>query len=424
MNARVPAVVMATILLAGLVVSACVPPGPTPEEIAAQEKAYRDSVKKANMRYCMKHLSFATEYYKNKAWDDALKNYKRLFDYMCVDEESAQDVYVYMANCYRELGHPDSALMFYDEGLSLIPDNHYLWDSKLFTLKTMGADEQLLETKAAMLERFPEEMELAEDLADGYLEWERWDDVITLADRILAADPTNTNVSNMKRQAIEAKGGDPIDFVRENYEKNPANVSNAQEYATLLRERGEVSTAIGVLEGILNVSPGLSRVMKDLVEAYKETGRNRDLISTLMKLNAMDPDDIRLFFDITEAYIADAQFKSALTWAEKAIKLDRSNGQGYANRAEVYEAIANSCTGAAPDFSDKLVFLMAYEDYLTARDKGYSRAASKIEFLEGARIPQKGDWFFNKDDFVVKGKASPKKECYSWINRTVIAPKD
>jgi tetratricopeptide (TPR) repeat protein len=343
---------------------------------------------------------------------------------MCVDEESAQDVYVFMGNCYRELGYADSAIMFYDEGLTLIPDNRYLWDNKLFTLKTMGDDEAVIACKATMLERFPDDMELAEELVDDYLVWERWDDVIRLADQILDVNPGNANVSNMKRQAIEALGGDPIDFVRENYEKNPGNVPNAQEYAGLLRERGETTSAIAVLEGILKVSPGLSRVMKDLVEAYKETGQNRDLINTLMKLNGMDPGDIRLYFDITEAYIADGQFKSAMSWAEKAINLDSKSGQAYANRGAVYEAVANACTGATADFSDKLVFMMAYEDYLSAKQNGYAKANSKVDFLAEARIPQKGDWFFNKDDYVVKGKAAPKKECYNWLNRTVTAPKD
>ena len=64
-----------------MVISACMPPQATAEELAAMEKARKDSVRKANSRYCMKHLSFATEYYKNKAYTDALYNYNKLFEY-------------------------------------------------------------------------------------------------------------------------------------------------------------------------------------------------------------------------------------------------------------------------------------------------------------------------------------------------------
>ena len=53
---------------------------------------------------------------------------------------------------------------------------------------------------------------------------------------------------------------------------------------------------------------------------------------------------------------------------------------------------------------------MAYEDYTKARDLKYSKVQSKIDFLGEARIPQKGDWFFYRDDYVDKdGYASPRR---------------
>ena len=121
---------------------------------------------------------------------------------------------------------------------------------------------------------------------------------------------------------------------------------------------------------------------------------------------------------MTSAYIADGQLKSAMTWAGKAIKMDNSNGQAYANRASVYEAVATQCTGSVPDFDDKLVFLMAYEDYTSAKSKGYGKAANKLEFLKEARIPQGGDWFFNRDAYVKSGKAKPKKAETSVVSNT------
>ena len=237
MRARISAIIIVTVMLMGLVVSACVPPGPTPEELAAVEKARIDSIRKANMRYCMKHLSFATEYYKNKAWADALTNYKRLFDYMCVDEEMARDVYVFMANCYRELGHPDSAIIYFDEGIGMIPDYRYLWESKIFTLKTMDDDEGVISTKEAMFAQFPEDLSIAEELLEDYLTWDRYEEVLELAGKILEQTPDNENVSNILLQAYEALDLDPIEFLKTKYEKDPSNVSAAQDYARVLRER-------------------------------------------------------------------------------------------------------------------------------------------------------------------------------------------
>lgn len=423
MKSRFVSIFIMGIMLFTMVISACMPPQATAEELAAMEKARKDSIRKANSRYCMKHLSFATEYYKNKAYSDAIYNYHKLFEYECVDDQMAQNVYVYLGNCYREQENLDSAVIYYDEGLAIIPDNKYLWESKLFALNMMGDDEVIMQTKIDMFTQFPDNYELGEEIAEDFIVNGMYEEAKAMAETLLKSNPDNKNLTNIIREAVEATGGDVIGFLKSEYENNPDNISNAQEYGRELRAAGETSTAITVFEGILKLSPGMTNIMKDLVQTYGEIGKTKDVITMLKKLNTANPDDIRIYFDMTEAYIADDQLKSAMTWAAKALNMDSNNGQAYANRAAVYEAVAINCTGSVPDFDDKLVFMMAYEDYNTAKAKGYFKATKKIDFLKEARIPQSGDWFFSKDDYVKGGKAAPKKECYSWLKRSVTAPK-
>lgn len=423
MKLKAVSIITMGIMLFTMVLSACMPPAATAEELAAMEKARKDSVRKANSRYCMKHLSFATEYYKNKAYPDALYNYKKLFEYECVDEQMAPNVYVYMGNSYRELDHLDTAMIYYDEGLAIIPQNKYLWENKLFTLKMLDDEDALLQGKVDMYAQFPDDAILGEEIAEDYIRFSMYPEAIEIAEGLLVNNPDNKNLRNIIREAIEAQGGDVRGFVEEEYKNNPSNISNAQDYVRVLRDAGENETAIKVLEGILTVSPGMTNIMKDLVEAYRELGQTKTVISWLKKLNTANPEDVRIYFDMTQAYIEDGQLKSAMTWAGKAIKMDSQNGQAYANRASVYEAVGQSCAGSVPDFDDKLVFMMAYEDYVTAKSKGYFKATNKIDFLKEARIPQSGDWFFNRDEYVKGGKAKPNKECYSWLKRSVNAPK-
>ncbi len=423
MRSRSVSVLVMGIMLFTMVISACLPPQATPEELAALEKARKDSVRKANSRYCMKHLSFATEYYKNKAYEDALFNYHKLFEYECVDEQMAVNVYVYMGNSYRALDSLDAALSTYDAGLSIIPANRSLWENKLYVLKMTGDDELIMQTKLDMFAQFPDDAELGEEIAEDYVANGMYEEAQSMAEALLVTNPDNKNLSNIIREAVEARGGDVIGFLKKEYENNPDNISNAQEYGQELLAVGETSTAISVLEGVLKISPGMTNIIKTLVRAYGEIGQTKNVIILLKKLNTANPDDIRVYFAMTEAYIADGQFKSAMTWAGKALKMDKNNGQAYANRASVYEAVAMECTNSVPNFDDKLVFLMAYEDYKTAKAKGWHKASNKIDFLKEARIPQSGDWFFNKDDYVKGGKAKPKKACYSWLNRSVVAPK-
>ena len=411
------------IMLFTMVISACMPPQATAEELAAMEKARKDSVRKANARYCMKHLSFATEYYKNKAYLDAINNYNKLFEYECVDEQMAENVYVYIANSYRELNSLDTALMFYNEGLAIIPDNEYLWDNKIFLLKMLGDNEAVLGTKMAKYEQFPTDSILALEITENYLAKGMYDEARALAEKLQLTDPQNKDLANIIYLCVESTGGDVLGLLKSKYEENPSDISNAKLYANELSNAGETALAISIYEGILKVSPELTDVMNWLVDAFGKIGDTKKLIDILKMLNTAQPDDIKVYFQMTEAHISDSQLKSAMAWAGKALTLDKNNGQAFANRGAVYEAAAIKCTGAVPDFDDKLVFLMAYEDYKTAKDNGYYKVSNKIDFLKEARIPQSGDWFFNRDDYVKAGKATPKKECYAWLNRSVTAPK-
>lgn len=424
MRSKTVSIALMAIMLFTMVISACMPPQATPEELAAMEKARKDSIRKANSRFCMKHLSFATEYYKNKSYEDALYNYHKLFDYECVDETMAPNVYVYMGNSYRELDNLDSALIYYDEGLSIIPENKYLWESKIFTLEMVGDDDAILQAKVDMFGIFPDDLELGEEIAEDYVAAGMYEEAKAMAEGLQLKDPENRNLANIIREAVVATGGDVIAILKERYDENPEDIPNAQEYGIELLAMGETDSAIDVLEGVLKLKPEMTNIVRQLVQAYRELGQTKDVISMLKKLNTANPEDIRIYFDMTEAYIEDGQLKTAMSWANKAIGMDRNNGQAYANRASVYEAVGGSCTSATPDFDDKLVFMMAYEDYNTAKSKGYHRATKKIDFLKEARIPQSGDWFFNRDEYVKSGKAKPKKDCYEWLNRSVTAPKN
>ncbi len=423
MKSRPISILIMGITLLTMVISACMPPQATAEELAAIEKTRLDSVRKANSRYCMKHLSFATEYYKNKGYEDALFNYHKLFEYECVDEQMAVNVYVYMGNSYRALDSLDAAIATYDEGLGILPDNKSLWENKLYVLKMIGDDDLIMQTKLDMFAQFPENVDLGEEIIEDYILNDMYDEGLALVEALLQNDSENSNLMSMKRQIVESMGGDVLGFLKTEYENNPDNIANARDYARALREGGETILAIPVYESILKIAPDMINIMKELVQAYGEEGQTKAVINWLKKVNTQNPDDIRIYFDMTDAYIMDGQLKSAMTWAGKAIRMDSNNGQAYANRAAVIEAVAMECSGSVPDFDDKLVFLMAYEDYTTAKTKGYHKVTNKLEFLKDARIPQSGDWFFNKDDYVKAGKAKPKKACYTWLKRSVNVPK-
>jgi len=424
MKGRIWTVVTLGLILIGMVLSSCQPPSAmSEEEMAMRQKAHRDSMKKANMQQCMKFLSFATEYYKNKNYEDALRNYSKLFDLECVDEELARDVYVFVGNSYRELNQPDSALYYYDQGLAYLPADNYLRQSKIYTLKTLGDTEAVLVEKAAQLKYHPDDMALAEELVDDYLQNKHYEDAKALAQQILMTQPSNRNVQNILRESMVALGEDIFGMIKARYEEDPTNLQYANEYVGVLLERNMTTEATVVLEEEWKNNPENEGIMRRLVDVYNSSSNTAKSVGVLQKLIKIKPNDSEYAYQLTEGLIATGDRKGALAQAENLVKSYPKDGRAYANRAKVYEEIGNACTGAVPDFNDKLVFLMAYEDYIKAKEFKYSKIQNKIDFLGEARIPQKGDWFFYGDDYVDKqGFASPKKDCYNWITRKLKAP--
>lgn len=412
------------LIVIGMVLSSCQPPSAmSEEEMAIRQKAYRDSMKKANMHECMKFLSFATEYYKNKNYDDALRNYRKLFDLQCVDEELARDVYVFVGNSFREMNEPDSALYYYDQGLAYLPADNYLRQSKIYTLKMLGNTNAVLAEKAEQLKYHPDDMQLAEELVDEYLQNKRYEEAKALAQKILVTVPGNRNVQNILREAMVALGEDIFDMVKARYDEDQTNLQYANEYVGVLIERNMTAEATLVLEQEMENNPDNENIMRRLVEVYNTSGNSAKTVGVLQKLIKLKPNEMEYGYQLTDGFLATGNRKGALAQAENIVKNNPKDGRAYANRAKVYEEIGNNCTGAVPDFSDKLVYLMAYEDYTKAKELKYSKVQSKIDFLGEARIPQKGDWFFYRDDFVNKqGFAFPKKECYNWLTRKVQAP--
>ena len=65
---------------------------------------------------------------------------------------------------------------------------------------------------------------------------------------------------------------------------------------------------------------------------------------------------------------------------------------------------------------NKIVFEIAWEDYLSAAESGYVRAKSRADFLYENNITTTSDWFMISE---TGDQLMPKGECYSWINRSI-----
>jgi tetratricopeptide (TPR) repeat protein len=410
---------LVSIVAAFMLSQGCVPPQQEEPEEQAQ---LTEAEKRRRDRDCAIALSNGWEYYKNREFASAIRNYHRLVDLGC-GEEYASDLYLYFGRAYLELSNLDSAVWAYRQGLRYLPDNTDLLKNIAYAMGRQGDVDQQINYLYQITDNDLSDTEVLSDLADLLRKDERWDDLISVLQQWKNAEPDNARVQSDLIAAFEAAGRDPLQFMRDRWISSPENAQWGIDYARKLIEDSNYTEAITVLESVIQrhaTNVAAYRLLANTALDNDEVDRAIEAYEGLYQLNRTDPDTP---IELSKAYIRKSAYPKALEWAETALRISGQSGEAYYNRGELYYNAADECTLGREDgvsvFADKLVFNMAYEDYIAAFNKGYRQSRKKADFLEKNLIPTKGDWFLqepNTRNFSANG------ECYSWITRTITRP--
>jgi len=409
--------------LAVLVSLGCQPPEMTPEERKAYEdsvaQAKKDSILKANLAECEFKLSNGYEYYKQRNWDRAIDNYEDVRELGC-GEKMAENLYLYLGNAYREVDNADSAIAVYREGLEYLPDNIYLWQNLAYMYKITNQTTQQIEAQENVVRLDSSNVEHLMDLADLYFQTNQYNNQIQILNKILEVDPDNTVAQSSLITAMKKAGKDPITVLQNRWANNPNNATYGTEYGEELFNRGKFEKAVTVLGKVTDLDPENLRAWSLLAQSYENLEEYRSAIEAYQGILEIDPNRKDVIRDVSRLYVELGEFQRAMDWAERCINTGSENGMGYAARGSVYENLAAECSQGKPDFNDKLVYQMAYEDYQQAVSMGYGQVKARIDYLENF-IPSKGDWFFHEGE---GPEFAPGKDCYNWIDRTVTRPSE
>lgn len=416
--------ITATRLLASLgmiaaimIVQMCVPPPPSEEEAALTEAEL-----KRRERDCLIALSNAWEYYKNREFDSSIRNYRRLVDLGC-GEENAQEVYIYFGRAYIELGNLDSAVWAFKQGLRYLPEDKNLLENIAYALGRLGNIDEQIYYYERYVEVDPSNVEVFTTLTDLLRQEGRYDDLIAALSRWLEVEPNNPRVQTDLIAAYEIAGKDPLTFMRQRWEDNPSNAQWGIDYATKLVGNLEYALAYRVLEGVIQRTPTARGAYELLANAALDEGDVDRAISALERLFELDRTGEEAALELARAFLRKGEYPRALEWAETALEVSTNGGEALYVRAEIYYTAADDCVSGhesgAPNFQDKLVFQMACDDYKAAVDKGYRRARTRADFLDKNLIPNKGDWFLQQAGIRL---FKPQGDCYSWITRNVRRP--
>jgi tetratricopeptide (TPR) repeat protein len=373
-------------------------------------------------RDCLIALSNAWEYYKNNEFESSLRNYRKLVNLGC-GEENAKEVYLYFGRAYLEVGKLDSAIWAFKQGLRYLPDDANLLETLAYGLGRANNTEEQTYYLTRLIEVDSTRTEAFENLVDLLWQQEQYNELIHYLQSWLEVEPNSSRAQTDLIRAYDMAGRDPLDYMEQRCRDNPDKPQWCLDFAGKLIENGDYIRAYRELEGVIQRSPMTRSAYQLLAGAALDNADIDRAISAFERLFQLDRTNSTPALELTRAYLRKGEFQQALEWAETGLRVATNAGEALYVRAEVYfdaaELCVNNHESGVANFHDKLVYQMAYEDYKAAVDKGYRRAMTRADFLEKNLIHTKGDWFLqdpNKQIF------NPEGACYTWIERTVRRP--
>jgi len=239
---------------------------------------------------------------------------------------------------------------------------------------------------------------------------------------LLEIKPNDEQAINDRLIAYEKLGKDITTVRREQWERNPDNVRFGMEYAAALTEQIEYDKAIEVYKKVTMLDLRNEQAWAKLADLYKTLARYDEASSVYEHINKnIDPQNLEVIDNITKMRQNLADFSGAYNWAKKAIAIGNSS-LAYKIRGDLFYAAAEYYSSSRQlNFEDKLVYKLAYDDYLETYKLGDYSVKSRIDFLKEYMIPKREDWFMNKIDASGKERTvyRPRLECYSWIDINV-----
>jgi tetratricopeptide (TPR) repeat protein len=417
------AIFIGVLMIASLVLGLvnCVPPALDSGEPASEPVAEKPMIDRDK---CDLYLSFAYSYYQNQNWKSAIDNYKKMSSYGC-DEEYAQDVFSYWGRAYQQLAsenpvYLDSALFVYMTGEKYLPNDIFIKKNIAYIYHMQGKTDLEIREYEKMVEIAPEDLELYQTLVKLYIGAQRWDDVVDATNEILKIFPNEEQALNDRILAYQKMGKDIITIQKEQWEKNPTNVRYGLEYAAALKQQRDFDKALDVFQKVAQLDAKNLEAWNNIADIYFNQKNNyaEALKAYEHILKNISQKDLIVLQQAARCCQILNDFPTALTYAEKALAIAPTSPLAFKIRADLYFAAADHfSTTRQMNFEDKLVYKLAYDDYLKVIELGDASVKSRVDHLKEYLIPTREEWFFNRYDASGTARSSyrPLNPEYKWI---------
>lgn len=400
--------------------SGCAATGPkiSAEEEAARRKAIQDSIRAAQRLEVLKKWSLGYEHYKNKNYRDAIPHFWKVIELDTAQHEM-KEIYTVLGDSYVKLNVPDSALLVYELGVRVFPQNAHLHRSLGYLYGLSGRVNEAIRQYQEALDVEPNSVNDRRALANLYIKAENVEAAILQLEKVLELDPSDKQSQEMLSSLYRASGDEMgyVQALEKAHQLDPENTETMLKLGKAYYDRNENQKAVAILEKLLRKTPEDTYVMELQAGAFQNMKRFREAIAIYDKIIALRPDNKRAYCEQASCYKELGQFTKARALARKASSMDPSYGYAYFVVGEIYEASVDACMSQrgerTPKFDDKLVYWFAYEEYRKAAQDLEVRdfAQRRMDYLKNL-IPTEDDIFFHKDEWA---KKRTRVDCYQWI---------
>ncbi|MDP6570249.1 MAG: hypothetical protein QGF57_03320 [Candidatus Marinimicrobia bacterium] len=391
----------------------CVPP--TVESPTADQGSFQIYDDLEDCDPCELLLNFASSNYQNRDWRGAVDNYNQLLRCNCGSQDP-ENTFKYMAYSYQQLNMSDSASYIFNQGLKYTPEDTELLKMAGENSGKLGNVEDQIYYYDKILSIEENNVEVLEMLSNVYRDQEMYENQVDILDIWLKYEPANKTANAEKKAAFSALGKDESDVDRERWESEPSNIQYGLAYIQSLQDLGADEKIIEVSNEILVYEKYNTDILRALGDAYLNLYKEDEALDVYNTLAKADPTNFDVAIDISKILINREKFQDAHKWAEKAVSMSGKKGSAIYQRAEVYYAAAELCSGDPLSFWDKVVYEISWEDYKEAFNKGFSQARARRDFLGENFVTTQSDWFMRPEG---EKEVTPHGDCYSWITRKI-----
>lgn len=385
-----------------------------PEIETARQRAIQDSLRKAYEHELNKAWSTAYEHYKNKNYPSSIKPFWQVIEMDTIDR--FKDKYSLLSDAYIKLNNPDSAQIVLEMGVRVYPENAHLHRTLAYFLDGRGLTEEAIKEYEKATEIDPSKVSDWKALGNLYIKNDQRDEATKAFEKVVELDPKDQDAQRALSILYKASGDADaaIQRMEEVKKLDPNNTENLYNLGKEYFNNGDYDNAIVNFEQLLKLKSDDASAMEYLGNALQNKGNYRRAINVYNEILKLQPQNKKILCDMATSYKELGQFSTGRTQARRALQIDPNYGLAHIVIGEIYEAQAEKCYTARgkklPEFDDKLVYDLAYKEYVeAAKDLQFKDLAErKINYVKDFR-PTKEDLFFHK------GQTRPKDSCYDWI---------